>query len=408
MSGSAFSALRFDDSDSSDSDFDGADAGSGSDDDVLVEDADELREEAADLKVERLELLGADALPGRRSEQPARSLLGAEAQSCAGAWGESSDEEDWVPGGGSEGEGEGEEDEEAEPTLEEREELKEDVSFVTQEKVSFFDVVTGRKPVSATPATPKRKQAIKAGKKLRKESTQAGDSDSDDEEWTPSEKVDDGDDELVLTRSDVKDLIEDTLFVQAEVAATPQTAARTQNTDSSPPNACTGVTALEALDSESSGCTNGFEGVSIFKKLMLSESAEEVQRLVKSICSELSEINVDKVQRCVDVFGCQAARETLAETKAIEAKGGQLVADGSRNKSAGGVFFDTLQKNMGKKGAEQMRTIVIANNKWRKQGAKQKSKAGAKSSAPSKSLAKRKSSKGPLGELAKRTKTGVK
>ena len=57
MSGSAFSALRFDESDSSDSDFDGADAGSGSDDDVLVEDADELREEAADLKVERLELL---------------------------------------------------------------------------------------------------------------------------------------------------------------------------------------------------------------------------------------------------------------------------------------------------------------------------------------------------------------
>jgi hypothetical protein len=39
------------------SDFDGADAGSGSDDDVLVEDADGLREEAADLKVERQELL---------------------------------------------------------------------------------------------------------------------------------------------------------------------------------------------------------------------------------------------------------------------------------------------------------------------------------------------------------------
>jgi PHAX RNA-binding domain len=65
--------------------------------------------------------------------------------------------------------------------------------------------------------------------------------------------------------------------------------------------------------------------------------------LVSTIAGTLQEPNVDLVRRVVRVLGETRAQALLEETLTIEAAGGLLIADQSRRRTPGGVFFHVVK-----------------------------------------------------------------
>jgi hypothetical protein len=71
--------------------------------------------------------------------------------------------------------------------------------------------------------------------------------------------------------------------------------------------------------------------------------------LVSTIADTLQEPNVDLVRRVVRVLGEACAHALLAETLKIEAEGGLLIADKSRRRTPGGVFFHVVKSTTPRK-----------------------------------------------------------
>jgi PHAX RNA-binding domain len=71
--------------------------------------------------------------------------------------------------------------------------------------------------------------------------------------------------------------------------------------------------------------------------------------LVSTIADTLQEPNVDLVRRVVRVLGETCAHALLAETLKIEAEGGLLIADKSRRRTPGGVFFHVVKSTTPRK-----------------------------------------------------------
>lgn len=74
------------------------------------------------------------------------------------------------------------------------------------------------------------------------------------------------------------------------------------------------------------------------------ESQEQIPRdvlfaLVGQITSKLDESNHKLIRRIVLVLGVQRATDLLNQVLDIEAQGGQMTVDGSRRKTAGGLFI---------------------------------------------------------------------
>lgn len=70
--------------------------------------------------------------------------------------------------------------------------------------------------------------------------------------------------------------------------------------------------------------------------------------LLKQIADELNEPNLELIGKIIEVIGTQRVQEFLQKTLAIEAEGGLMLSDGSRRRSAGGVFFYTIRRNIPK------------------------------------------------------------
>jgi hypothetical protein len=65
--------------------------------------------------------------------------------------------------------------------------------------------------------------------------------------------------------------------------------------------------------------------------------------LAALIAATLREADVAQVLRAVEVLGAEAAEQLLVATVAVEEGGGLRTADGSRKRSAGGVFYHLMK-----------------------------------------------------------------
>jgi hypothetical protein len=61
--------------------------------------------------------------------------------------------------------------------------------------------------------------------------------------------------------------------------------------------------------------------------------------LVQELASTLEEPNKALLRRIVSVLGVERTRKLLDEVLAIEAEGGRMTVDGTRRKTAGGLFL---------------------------------------------------------------------
>src|SRR5512135_2307997 len=80
----------------------------------------------------------------------------------------------------------------------------------------------------------------------------------------------------------------------------------------------------------------------------------ERKQAVKTIAQQLGETEKEPLQqinRIVKTLGPEQALAFLNETLMIEAQGGQLLSDGSRRRTPGGVFFHLVRTN----GPEELR-----------------------------------------------------
>ncbi|HZB95792.1 MAG TPA: phosphorylated adapter RNA export RNA-binding domain-containing protein, partial [Herpetosiphonaceae bacterium] len=76
-------------------------------------------------------------------------------------------------------------------------------------------------------------------------------------------------------------------------------------------------------------------------------SSTDIRGLVRTIAQQLGETQpgpIQQIRRIVQRLGADVALAILQETQQIEAQGGQLLPDGSRRRTPGGVFF-TLVKD---------------------------------------------------------------
>ena len=78
---------------------------------------------------------------------------------------------------------------------------------------------------------------------------------------------------------------------------------------------------------------------------------QPVSPLAETIAAQLSEtedLPIQQIERAVQVCGPEVVQTVLSETLAIEAEGGQMLPDGSRRRTPGGVFFNLLRHQVTK------------------------------------------------------------
>ena len=62
-------------------------------------------------------------------------------------------------------------------------------------------------------------------------------------------------------------------------------------------------------------------------------------KIAKEICDKIGELKIAIIHAVVEKNGEDAAREVLNETLGVEAKGGMMTADNSKQRTPEGVFF---------------------------------------------------------------------
>jgi len=92
--------------------------------------------------------------------------------------------------------------------------------------------------------------------------------------------------------------------------------------------------------------------------------------LAKEIAQTLNEKNTWQIRKVVNVIGADRAREFFQQTLDIEAEGGMLVVSGKRRRTAGGVFFYLVRKNVS---TEERKAIFPRTGRKKKSGGKAQS-----------------------------------
>jgi hypothetical protein len=93
----------------------------------------------------------------------------------------------------------------------------------------------------------------------------------------------------------------------------------------------------------------------------------EAEELIQHITAALNEPAVDLIRRVVRVCGPERTQAALRRALEIEAGGGLMIRDGSRRRTPGGVFFQTVKDNT--TGAERRRIFP-----WQRQPTEQAAK----------------------------------
>lgn len=87
-----------------------------------------------------------------------------------------------------------------------------------------------------------------------------------------------------------------------------------------------------------SGCLAGWFHIVVVRSLLVYAT-----QLVQQLSSQLEEKKLKSLYNVVDAIGLDGARQLLADTLQLEANGGLTIADGSRRRTPGGVFFYLLK-----------------------------------------------------------------
>jgi phosphorylated adapter RNA export protein len=86
----------------------------------------------------------------------------------------------------------------------------------------------------------------------------------------------------------------------------------------------------------------------------------DTTELVEDILDRTHEGNRDLIERTVHATSYTVCKTALARTLEIQAKGGIFVSDGSRRRSAGGVFMELVIEAVGK---EVLKPVYAENRK---------------------------------------------
>src|SRR5215217_2330606 len=95
-------------------------------------------------------------------------------------------------------------------------------------------------------------------------------------------------------------------------------------------------------------------------------TADELAATIADRLGETEDLPRRQIRRAVRAFGEERARALLAETLAIEAAGGELLPDGRRRRTPGGIFFRLVR---GAASREEYAAIFWAGGDGRRQAA---------------------------------------
>lgn len=112
-------------------------------------------------------------------------------------------------------------------------------------------------------------------------------------------------------------------------------------------------------------------GTSKSKKRKLKKKARKLSPSL-DIALKLKEPRIDLIQKVVETLGEEAAVRLLSETLAVESAGGLMTCNGSRRRTAGGVFFH-LVKNEKNLTPEQSR-LIFGEETYKRKRVTQKQK----------------------------------
>ena len=76
------------------------------------------------------------------------------------------------------------------------------------------------------------------------------------------------------------------------------------------------------------------------------DDGQAAHELADAIAKALAEPNIALLRIVIDAIGPEQAQTHLAATLEVEAAGGMMIADGSRRRTPGGVFFLLARKAM--------------------------------------------------------------
>ena len=99
-----------------------------------------------------------------------------------------------------------------------------------------------------------------------------------------------------------------------------------------------GVYVAACTGTSFSGCLAGWFHIVVVRSLLVYAT-----QLVQQLSSQLEEKKLKSLYNVVDAIGLDGARQLLADTLQLEANGGLTIADGSRRRTPGGVFFYLLK-----------------------------------------------------------------
>lgn len=102
------------------------------------------------------------------------------------------------------------------------------------------------------------------------------------------------------------------------------------------------------------------------RKVSTPSEKPEPDPQVKAVAEKLGEteaIPLRQITRMLQVISLEQIEAMIVEAQQIEADGGMMIADGSRPRSLGGIFFDLARKSMT---GPQRRQIWIPNRKKKK------------------------------------------
>src|SRR6476620_1491581 len=77
-----------------------------------------------------------------------------------------------------------------------------------------------------------------------------------------------------------------------------------------------------------------------------SAEAKQYAKELAALLGETELVPIKQVRRVVDICGIDFARELYKETAEIEDRGGLMLADNTRRRTRGGVFFYLVRKRI--------------------------------------------------------------